>query len=289
MGLKQMRTDLMKTVLILVVPLLTAACAALPTNVTGARPNEPPYPIVLPEEQARIADTLLVWRRLAQSSSVPETAQLKLNPFTATIDSLPPNATLFLPKVGEGKTMSEEETRESLRRFIKDWQGLIGADPNQLSLVEWSDLPDKTKLALYAQRPFRYPLRGRYGSLRIVFGADRRVLEFSSTCIPNADRFQAAIAALSPQLSWADAATRVANRQVSFTAANGQKSSYQLTATNKPDVKELVIFSQDPIASGGQLELRLAWEVAVSNAPFKYVYVDAVKGDILGASVSDKL
>jgi hypothetical protein len=279
-----MSVQLIKLFVVLGIALVLGACSALPSDVVGSRSNEAPYPIVLPEEQARIADTLSVWRRLAQSSSIPETAQLKLNPYTATIASLPANTTLFLPKVGEAQTMSEEETRESLRRFIRDWQGLIGADPSQLSLVERTDLPDKTKLAIYAQRPFRYPLRGRYGSLRIGFTEGRRVLEFSSTCIPNADRFQAAIASLSPHLSWEEAGARVLNVQVSFTTGSGQKSTYQLSATNRPQVRELVIFSQDPVATGEPLELRLAWEVAVSNAPFKFVYVDAVKGDIIGTS-----
>jgi len=275
---------LIKLFVLLGIALILGACSALPSDLVGSRSNEPPYPIVLPEEQARIAETLTVWHRLAQSSSVPETAQLKLNPYTATIESLPANTTLFLPKVGEAETMSEEEMRESLRRFIKDWQGLIGADPTQLSLVERTDRPDKTRLAVYAQRPFRYPLRGRYGSLRIGFTEDRRVLEFSSTCIPNADRFQAAITALSPHLTWEQAVARVLNVQVSYTAVPGQKGTYQLSATNHPEVRELVIFSHDPVASGEPLELRLSWEVAVSNAPFKFIYVDAVKGDIIGTS-----
>ena len=274
-----------KLLLIPAIALAFGGCSALqPPDVGGPKSNQPPYPIVLPEEQTRIEDTLLVWHRLAQSSSVPATAQIKLNPFTATIESLPANATLFLPKLGEAPTMSEEETRESLRRFIRDWQGLIGADPTQLSLVERTDSPDKTKLAVYAQRPFRYPLRGRYGTLRIRFAEDRRVLEFSSTCIPNADRFQTAVAALSPQLSWEEAANRIVNKQIAYDTSAGQKGTYQLSSANQPEVKELVIYAQDPTTAGEPLKLRLAWEIAVSNAPFKFLYVDAVQGDIIAAS-----
>src|SRR5882762_6718182 len=46
------------------------------------------------------------------------------------------SSSLFLPKVGAGAIMNEEETRESLRRFIRDWQELIGSDPAKLSLIE---------------------------------------------------------------------------------------------------------------------------------------------------------
>ena len=271
--------------LTLVTPLVLGACSALqPPDVGGPRSDLPPYPVVLPEEQARIEDTLLVWQRLAQSQSVPQAAQIQLNPYTATIESLPASATLFLPKVGAAATMSEEETRESLRRFIKDWQPLIGADLNQLSLVERSDLPIKTKLAVYVQRPFRYPLRGRYGNLRIRFAEDRHILEFSSTCIPHADRLQAAIALLTPQLSWEDASARVANMQISYTAGSGQQSTYQLSPANRPEVRELVIYAQDRPNTREPLELRLAWEIGVSNAPFKFLYLDAVKGEIIAAS-----
>ena len=48
--------------------------------------------------------------------------------------------------------MNEEETRESLRRFIRDWQELIGSDPAKLSLIERTDQPDGSKLAFVSHR-----------------------------------------------------------------------------------------------------------------------------------------
>ena len=204
-----------------------------------------------------------------------------LHPYTATIESLPRNSNLLLPKVGEDATMSEQETRESLRRFIEQWQSLIGADPSQLSLRDRTDQPDGTKLASYEQQPFRYPLRGSYCKLRIQFTPDRRVVDFSSTCIPNADRLQASLALVTPQITWEDAASRLINMSVSY-SGTAQQATYTVTPTSKPEVRELVVYAKDPATGKGPVELHLAWEIAVTNAPFKLVYLDAVKGEILG-------
>jgi len=92
--------------------------------------------------------------------------------------------------------MNEDETREALRRFIRDYRELIGSDPAKLSLIERVDQPDGLKLAIYQQRPFRFPIRGGYGKLEIRFTTDRRILNISSSCIPQAERVQSAFAAL---------------------------------------------------------------------------------------------
>jgi hypothetical protein len=44
-------------------------------------------------------------------------------------------------------------------------------------------------------------------------------------------------------------------------------TTYILSAANRPDA----------------LEFHLAWEMELSNAPVKFAYVDAVKGDIVAA------
>ncbi|HEY6119416.1 MAG TPA: hypothetical protein VIV66_05620 [Pyrinomonadaceae bacterium] len=262
-----------KLILIFAIGLGIAACSALqPPDAGGPRVNAPVYPIVLPAETARLQEALVLWQRLAPSTTAAPQGNLGLHPYTATIEGLPPNTNLLLPKLGENPTMSEEETREALRRFIAEWQSLIGADPNQLSLLDRTDQPDGTKLALYEQQPFRFPLRGSYGKLRIRFMPDRRVVDLSSSCIPNADRLQASLASITPQLSWEDAQSRVINMN---------SAGFTITAANKPDVRELVVFAKDPATGTGPLELHLAWEIAVINGPFKLVYLDAVKGDLL--------
>jgi hypothetical protein len=203
-----------------------------------------------------------------------------LNPQTATIKSLPTNSSLYLPKVGSAETMSEEETRESLRRFINEWQGLIGADPAQLSLLEHLKQSDGFYIARYEQHPFRFPLRGGYGVLGIKFSTDRRVIDFTSTCIPNSDRIQPAIATMSPQLGWEEAVKRIVGLTVSYQTGTAQSNSYQITQANQPNAGQLVIYVLEP-TSGSPLTFRLAWEIAVDNAPFKFVYLDAVDGSLL--------
>ena len=261
--------------------LLVNACSALqPPDVGGPKANQPVYPIVIAEDTARLQQALVLWQRVQPTTSAG-TAPVNLHRYTATIESLPPNANLLLPKVGTNAVMSEEEMRESLRRFIQEWQDLIGADPNQLSLRDRTDQPDRTKVAIYEQQPFRYPLRGSYGKLRIKFTADRRVIDFSSTCIPHAERLQATLSSVTPQISWNEAAGKIANLRVPANLSSSQQTTYTLTTANKPEVRELVVYAKDPATGSGPLEVHLAWEIAVTNAPFTLVYLDAINGELL--------
>jgi hypothetical protein len=276
--------NIWRGVLILATTLAFAACSALqPPDANGPKSNEPPYPVLLPEEPGRLEAALAQWQRLAQTVQLSTSSRAGLNPHTATIESLPANSSLYLPRVGSAATMSEEETREALRRFINEWQTLIGADPSQLSLLEHVERPEGIKLARYQQHPFRFPLRGGYGILQIGFATDRRVIDLSSTCIPNADRLQPAIAATTPQFGWEEAANRIIGLTVTYKTTAVAQNTYQLTQANEPAVRELVIYVREP-AGEGELAFHLAWEIAVRNAPFKLVYLDAVKGEIIGTS-----
>jgi hypothetical protein len=265
-----------------ILAMATGACAAFQPADTGSPRNEPGYPISLPEDAKLAEDALVMWQRLAPSVPESDRGQIKLNRYTATIESLPPNSALYLPKVGANPVMSEEELRESLRRFINAWQRLIGANPDQLSLVERIDGPDGSKLATYEQHPFRYPLRGPFGKLRIRSTTDRRVLEFNSTCLPKAERLQTALNAIDPQLTWEQAVARVATLTAPPAGTHG--TPYQLSPANNPQIRELVVYVRDPSSGGNSLEIFLAWEIAVANAPFKLVYLDSVRGDIIGTA-----
>jgi hypothetical protein len=188
---------------------------------------------------------------------------------------------LYLPKVGANATMSEEETRESLRRFIKDWQGPIGSDPAKLSLVERVDQPDGSKVARYEQRAFRYPVRGDYGKLEIRFSPQRRVLNIVSTCIPDADKIQTALSAVTIKLKPEDVAQHVTANEISYSGTGGASLKFRPTANNQLEPHELVTY----ITTAGQedaLAFYVAWEVGVTGAPFQMVYVDAVTGDVVG-------
>jgi hypothetical protein len=157
----------------LILTIALAGCAALqPPNANGPRGTEPPYPVqIFADEQRHETAEAAVARLLQPVNNAP---QPELQRVTATIGRLPENPAqpLFLPKLGTAPVMTEEETRESLRRFIGEWQELIGSDPAKLSLVERADHADGTKEANYEQRPFRYPIRGNYGKLSIRFAPD---------------------------------------------------------------------------------------------------------------------
>ena len=255
------------------------ACATFqPPNTNGPRANVPPYPIELSIEPETFEENNVAWRRLVQQSGVANVSDAKLNRVTATIESLPQNMSgaISLPLVGVGPTQSEEEIRESLRRFITNSQQLVGANPTQLSLVERSDEPSGLKLARYEQRPFRYPLRGDFGQLVIRFRADRRVVEISSTCIPNTDRLQNALLNLTAQVSREDSVSHLQGRTVAFTDASGHQQNFTIAPNAAVQVRELVVYAVASPQQSNAIEAHLAWEIGLPNGPVKTVYLDAV-------------
>src|SRR5688572_3074646 len=143
-----------QTIIFLAFVLAAGGCAPLqPPNAGGPKGNELVYPILFTEDNQQREASVLALNQLIQPTGNAEALAPNLQPITATIRSLPSNSTrpLELPKLGTGATMNEEETRESLRRFIRDSRELIGSDPAKLSLVERADQPDGSKLAIYEQ------------------------------------------------------------------------------------------------------------------------------------------
>jgi hypothetical protein len=262
---------------------MLAGCAAMnPPNATGPTGPGSLYPVLLTEDSQRKDSVLLSLNRL--SSETATTTEPQLQPVTATILKLAPQTPLYLPKVGSGPAMTEEDTRESLRRFIKEWQQLIGSDPLKLSLVERTDQPDGTKVALYEQRPFRYPIRGGYGKLEIKFASDRRVISLASSCIPDAERIQSAISALTLRPRVDDTLVKLRQQGVNYVDANGNKLSFALPPSSEITPHGLTTFVLPAKNRADTLEFHLAWEIELSNAPVKLIYVDAVTGNIVGTA-----
>ena len=267
-----------------VITLVTGACAALqPPSTSGPAPTGPPYPIIITEQSQRREAAVLAFNRITQRSGPANPTDGYLAPVTATVKSLPaePGTPLYLPKVGSNAEMNEEETREALRRFINEWHVLIGASPSQLSLIERVDRPDQTKVALYEQRAFRYPLRGDFGKLQFHFTAGRRLLNLTSSCIPEAERLQSALAGITPRLTAEDAVKQVRAKGVSYTDSSGKQQTFSVSAGNEVSSKELVTYVLPLKPAADSLAIHIAWEVTVSNAPFKTVYLDAVSEEIV--------
>lgn len=263
----------------------SCSCAALqPPDTGGPRNAGPLYPILFTERAQRTDASNLAFNRLTQNQGTQSVVQLQ--PVTAAIQSLPNLSTsLYLPKVGINPEMNEEETRESLRRFITDWRVLIGADPAHLSLVERMDRPDGVKTARYEQRPFRYPLRGGFGSLEIQFLPNRAVRNITSTCLPDAEQLQSALAPVTPKLTAADAINVVRSSDITYTNATGQPTA-SVGATEEVTPVELVTLVFPTSGRTDSLELHIAWEINVGANPRRLVYVDAVEGKVLQATLA---
>ena len=256
--------------------LLASACAAFqPVNPNGPTANTPMYPIALPDPGTRLEEASLAWYQLSQRYGLPGKTEANLDPYTATLVSLPANlpAPIYLPKVGSPTNPTEEDLRESLRRFIVEWQRLIGAEPNQLSLVERTDESSGVKVARYEQRPFRYPLRGGYGTLVIRFRSNGQLVGFSSNCIPNADQIQATLNGLTPKLTGEQAVDHVKNQP-----------TVSLPASATVEARQLVVYAQPSKDPSSGLQIRLAWEIEVTNGPIKWVYLDAISDEIIATS-----
>src|SRR5215213_7275906 len=263
------------------------ACAAFqPADANGPTANRPQYPITLSDVGPRLEEASVAWYQLSQRYGLPGKTEANLHPYTATLESLPANmpAPLYLPKVGSPTNPTEEDTRESLRRFIVEWQRLIGADPNQLSLVERVDEPSGVKVARYEQRPFRYPLRGGFGSLVIRFRSDGQLVGFSSNCIPSADRLQASLNALAPKITGEQAVNHIKTQPVTFLNAATQQQSISLPANATVEPRQLVVYAQPSKDPSSGLAIRLAWEIDVTNSPVTKVYLDAISDEIIATS-----
>ena len=280
-----MSCKLKLSLFLLAMATLLWGCGALqPPSVTGPRNAEALYPITLTEDAQRKDATIAALNRLAQLPGDNTAAATNLQPVTGTILSLPPAArnALYLPKVGAGPVMTEEETRESLRRFIRLWQDLIGSDPLKLSLVERIDQPDGTKLAKYEQRPFRYPIRGNYGKLQITFTNDRRILDVNSTCVPDADRIQTAFSNLNFPRKPEEVINQLRAKGINYVDNKGAQINFAVPLSSHLTARGLTTYILPK--NKNELDFHIAWEVELTNAPMKLVYVDALSGEVIAVA-----
>jgi hypothetical protein len=269
-------------VLVIVVSLFGCAGANRQPDTGAPRSSEEPYPVVYQASKERVEEAKAQWTNFLQEQGVANPPPPDLQPVTATIRDLPADAqvNVLLPKVGTGALMSDDDTRESLRRFIESTRVLIGSAPPQLSLVQTSKGETAPEQAFYQQKPFRYALRNGFGEVRIGFAPDRRILQFSSTCIPNLPGLQRSLGNIKINLTAEQAAEYVTGRSLSFTDSSGTHQ-FSVSPGEPVDVKQIVVF---PLRSpdNSTLNLHLAWEITVGTSPARTVYLDAVKSEVLG-------
>ena len=268
------------------------ACASTtrPPGADRPRANEPPRFAVLAASDERRAAALANWATVVgeQAAAAPTP---ELGPVTATLQTLPAGLTDFprlpLVRIGDEKTRTEEEeTRESLRRFLATAAPLLGFDLKHLSLVGITDAPAGAgaRRAVYRQNPFAYPLRNDYGRVEITFTPDLRVVGLSSTAVPDAERLGRTLAQVPKTLTAEQAAAALANRPLTFTDRAGARQTRTFPQVEAAAARQLVVFPLRRDAAPASLELHVAWEVAVGGPESNlFAYVDAATGDVLGA------
>jgi hypothetical protein len=275
--------------------LMFGACASAARSPGAERPrgSEPPRFALLAASVERRNAALANWKALVGEQAAGTFPTPELRPVTATLAALPTGLRdlprLPLVVAGDAKSRTEEETRESLRRFLSTAAPLLGIDLKHVSLVEVSDAAavPGARRALYQQNPFTYPLRNGYGSVEVTFTPDLRVVGLSSTAVPDAERLGHTLATVSKNITAAQAAAALANHAVTYSDRAGTQQTRTLSQPDATAARQLVVFPlRRDNADTTALELHVAWEVAAgsTDAPL-FVYVDAANGDVLGASV----
>jgi hypothetical protein len=263
------------------------ASAARPVGAERPRGNEPPKFALLAASEERRAAALANWKAVVGEQAAAGSPAPELRPVTATLSSLPAGLRDFprLPLVvaGDAQSRTEEETRESLRRFLSTAAPLLGIDLKHVSLVEISDAAAGagSRRALYRQNPFAYPLRNDYGTIEVTFTPDLRVVGLSSTAVPDAETLGRTLAAVPKTLTAAQAAAALANRAVTYTDRAGAQQTRTVNQLDVAAARQLVVFPLRRGAADAALELHVAWEVAADTSIL--VYVDANTGEVLGA------
>jgi hypothetical protein len=274
--------------------LLLGACASMtrPANPGRPRADDQPRFAVLASSDERRTAALANWQTVLGEQAAAAAPTPELQPVTATLQALPASLKdyprLPLVVIEDEKTQSEEEKRESLRRFLSTAAPLLGVDLRQLSLVGVTDAGGGAQRALYQQNPFAYPLRNGYGVVEITFTPDLRVTGLSSTALPDAERLSRALAAVPKTLTAEQAVAALSNRAVTYTDGGGAQQTRTVTPADAVAARQLVVFPVRRDSDPATLELHVAWEVSVGGpASPLLVYVDAATatGDLLGASL----
>jgi hypothetical protein len=282
----------LRTLSLICLATATAACAAATRPASPDRPrasDAPKFVAVSATDERRTA-ALAAWKTIVGEQSAAASPAPELRPVTATISALPAGLDapprMPLVVISDEKTQTEEETRESLRRFIQTAAPLLGVDPKELSLVEVTDATGAqggARTARYRQNAFPYPLRNGYGEVSITFTQDLRVLALSSTAIPDAERLRRALAPVAQGLPAFDANALV-NRAVTYTDRGGTRQTRTLGLGDALNARQLVVYPVQRDADPSTLELHVAWEAAAGGETSTFfVYVDAVTGEVLGA------
>lgn len=293
---------------------LLCACAAMTKPATVGAPGAASGPkfATLEATDERRKAALASWKEITGqplTTTAPTTATAataatavptpELLPVTATVKSLPANlpTPVRMPLVtlddknakkkgsDRAAARTDEQTRESLRRFVAAAAPLVGVDLSELSLVEIVDAPGGARTAHYVQNSFPYPLRNGYGEVSVTFTPDLSVTALSSTAIPDAEALRRALAQVTQTIAADKAAASLTNSTITYTDSTGNRQTHTITQADALTSRALVLYPVRREGDPQTLELHIAWEIAAGSAASPLlVYVDAATGQQIGAS-----
>jgi hypothetical protein len=76
---------------------------------------------------------------------------------------------------------------------------------------------------------------------------------------------------------------RLRNAPVTYKNQSGRDVTFSVPGSSQINVKELVTYILPSQESSDALDFHLAWEVELTGAPVKHIYIDAVSGDVIAA------
>ena len=271
-----------RTILAVLPALLILACAGTtrPPEAGAPGTSDQTYPIVYQGAPERVDEVKALWTSMLKNQGNVVAPLPELQPVTLTIKDISSPGVLRLQRLGINSKMTEDDIRESLRRFLDTARPLIGVEAQQLSFVDKSGGIGSSQVATYEQAPFRFPLRNGFGVVRVGFTQDLRIEEFSSTCIPNLQGFQRSLTRIKTTINAEQAVSIVQSSTLEYSDAQG-KHQITVAAPASVSASQIILF---PVRSpdNSSIALHLAWEVKIGGVGVdRTAYVDAVNSEVL--------
>ena len=85
-------------------------------------------------------------------------------------------------------------------------------------------------------------MRGNYGKLEIHFTSDRRVLNLTSSCIPDADRIQTAISALNVRPRSEETLQKLRAKGLTYADPQGNERTFAIPAASEMTARQMTIY-----------------------------------------------
>ena len=89
---------------------------------------------------------------------------------------------------------------------------------------------------------------------------------------------------LTPKITSEEAVNHIKTPQITFLNAANQQQTVSLPANATVEARQLVVYAQPSKTPPSGLEIRLAWEIDITNGPISKVYLDAISDEIIATT-----